>query len=110
MRRAAEGGTRRREKRCDQTGKCQEWEPGEQEEVVERGQLEIAGQAGPGFPGPAGSCHAQHDFLDGGAPLIDHHPAVVQRVARLGRVLPRSTSELGFEGFFLLSSVPMQDL
>ena len=47
---------------------CQEWDPGEQEEVVERDQPEvvIAGQAGPGFPGLAGFCHAQHGFLGGG--------------------------------------------
>ena len=56
---------RRRETRYDQTGRCREWEPGEQEEVVERGQPEvgIAGQVGPGFLGLAGSCHIQHDFL-----------------------------------------------
>ena len=78
---------RRRGKRCDQTGKCQEWEPGEQEEVVERSQPEvgIAGQAGPGFPGLADSCHAQHDFLGDDDLLVDHHPVVVRRVARLAR-------------------------
>ena len=65
--------------RCDQTGSCQEWEPGEQEEVVERGQpeVEVAGQVRLGFPGPAGSCHTQHDFLGGNVLLIDHHPVVV---------------------------------
>ena len=63
------------------------WEPGEQEEAVERGQLEVvlAGQAGPGFPGLAGSCHAQRGFLGGDVLLIDHHPVVVRRVAHSAR-------------------------
>ena len=78
---------RRRGTRCDRTGRCQEWEPGEQEEVVERGQPEIgaAGQAGPGSPGLAGSYRVLHDFLGGGDLLIDHHPVVVQKVAHLAR-------------------------
>ena len=85
--RAAEEGARQWGMQCDQTGMCREWEPGEQEEVVERGQPEvgIAGQAGPGFPGLAGSCHTQHDFLGGDVLLVDHHPVVVRRVARLAR-------------------------
>ena len=85
--RAVEEGRRRRGMRCDQTGKCQEWEPGEQEEAVERDQpeVEIAGQAGPGFPGLAGSCHAQRGFLSSDDLLVDHHPVVVRRVARLAR-------------------------
>ena len=64
---------------------CREWELGEQEEVVERGQLEVgfAEQAGPGFPGLAGFCHVQHNFLSGDDPLVDHHPVVVRRVACL---------------------------
>ena len=47
--------------------------------MVEKGQpeAEIAGQAGPGFPGLAGSCHAQRGFLGGGDLLVDHHPVVV---------------------------------
>ena len=71
---------------CDQTGKCQGWELGEQEEV-EKGQPEVgtAGQAGPGFPGLAGSCLAQCGFLNGSDHLIDHHPVVVRRVACLAR-------------------------
>ena len=87
MRRAAEEGTRRWATQCDQTGRCQEWEPEEQEEVAERGQPEvgIAGQAGPGFPGLAGSCHAQLEFLGGDDLLIVHHPVVVRRVAHLAR-------------------------
>ena len=85
---AAEEGTRRRGMRCDQTGRSQEWELGEQEEVVGKGQPEvgIAERAGPGFPDPAGSCRAQRGFLGGDDLLVDHHPVVVQRVARLGRV------------------------
>ena len=81
--RAAEEGTRRRETQYDQTGMCREWEPGEQEEAVEKGQPEVgsAGQAGPGFPGLAGSCHAQRDSLSGDDLLVDHHPVVVRRVA-----------------------------
>ena len=79
MMRAAEEGTRQWGTRCDRTGMCQEWEPGEQEEAVERDQPEvgIAGQAGPGFPGLAGSCHAQRDFLGDDDLLVDHHPVVV---------------------------------
>ena len=77
---------RRRGKRCDQTGTYQEWEPGEREEVVEvQPEVVIAGQVGPGFPGLAGSCHTQHDFLGGDVLLVDHHPVVVRRVARLAR-------------------------
>ena len=84
MMKAAEVGARRRGTRCDRTGRCREWEPGEQEAVV-RGQPEvgIAGQVGPGFPGLAGSYHAQHGFLGSDDPLIDHHPVVVRRVAHL---------------------------
>ena len=76
---AAEEGTRQRGTRYDQTGRCQEWEPGEQEEVAEMGQLEvgIAGQAGPGFLGLAGFCHAQRDFLGGDDLPVDHHPVVI---------------------------------
>ena len=83
--RAAEEGMRRRGTRCDQTGRCQEWEPGEQEGAVERGQPEvgIAGQAGPGFPGLAGFCHTQHGFLGDDDLLVDRHPVVVRRVAHL---------------------------
>ena len=71
--------------RYDQTGRCQEWEPGEQEEAVERDQPEVgtAERAGPGFLGLAGSCHAQRSFLDGGDLLVDCHPVVVRRVAHL---------------------------
>ena len=78
---------RRRGTRCDQTGMCQEWELGEQEEVVERDQPEVgtAGQAGPGFPGLAGSCHAQRGFLGDDNLLVDHHPVVARRVAHLVR-------------------------
>ena len=62
---------------------CREWEPGEQEEVVERGQPEVgtAGQVGPGFLGPAGSYRVPHDFLGGDDLLVDLHPVVVRRVA-----------------------------
>ena len=65
--------------RCDQIGRCQEWEPGEQEEAVEKGQPEvvIAGRAEPGFPGLAGFCHIQHDSLSGNDHLVDYHPVVV---------------------------------
>ena len=87
MMRAAEEGVRQRGMRCDQTGRCQEWEPGEQEETVGKDQpeVEIAGQAGPGFLGPADSCHAQCGFLSDDGLLIDHHPVVVRRVAHLVR-------------------------
>ena len=63
------------------------WEPGEQEEAVERDQLEagIAGQAGPGFPSFAGFCHAQRGFLSSGDLLVDHHPVVVRRAAHSAR-------------------------
>ena len=56
-----------------------------QEEVVGKGHFEVAivGQAGPGFPGLAGSCHAQHDSLSDDNHLVDRHPVVVQRVAHL---------------------------
>ena len=83
--RVAEEGTRRRVKRCGQTGRCQEWEPGEQEEVVERDRPEVgtAGQVGPGFPGLAGSCRVRHGSLSGSDLLVDHHPVVVRRVAHL---------------------------
>ena len=72
--------------RCDQIGRYQEWEPGEQEEVVEKDQpeVEIAGRAGPGFPGLAGFYHAQHGSLSDDG-LVDHHPVVVRRVAHLVR-------------------------
>ena len=82
--RAVEEGSRQRATRYDRTGRCQEWELGEQEEAVERDRPEvgIAGQAGPGFPDLADFCHAQHDFLGGGDLLIDRHPVVVRRVAR----------------------------
>ena len=103
---------RRRGTRCDQTGMCQEWEPGEQEEVVERDQPEVGTveQVGPGFLGLAGSCRVQRDFLGDDDLLVDHHPVVVRRVAHLGRVLPRSVFELGSEGPWFPSFVPMQDL
>ena len=83
MKRAAEEGARRQEMRCDQIGRCREWEPGEQEEAVERGQPEVGtvGQAGPGFPGLAGFCLVQHGFLSGDDLPVDHHPVVVRRVA-----------------------------
>ena len=84
MTRAAEEGARRQGTRCDQTGKCRGWEPEEQEEIG-KGQPEVAivGQAGPGFLGLAGFCHAQHNSLGDGDLLIDHHPVVVRRVAHL---------------------------
>ena len=81
--RVAKEGMRRRGTRCDQTGMCREWEPGEQEEAVEKGQPEVAGQAGPGFPGLAGSCLVQRGFLGDNDHLVDHHPVDVQRVAHL---------------------------
>ena len=83
MKRAAEEGVRQWGMRCDRTGRCQEWEPGEQEEAVGKVQPEVetAGQAGPGFPGLAGFCHAQRGFLSDDGLLIDHHPVVVRRVA-----------------------------
>ena len=64
--------------RCDQIGRCQEWELGEQEEV-ERGQpeVEIAEWVGPGYPGPAGFGLIQCGFLHNVDPLIVHHPVVV---------------------------------
>ena len=73
--------------RCDQTGRCQEWEPGEQEEEVERGQPEvgIAERAGPGYLGLAGFYHTQRDSLSGDDRLVVHHPVVVRRVACLAR-------------------------
>ena len=85
MTKAAEVGTRRRGMQCDQIGTYQEWEPGEQEEVVGRGQPEVVavGRAGPGFLGLAGFCHVQHGFLSDDDLLVDHHPVVVRRVARL---------------------------
>ena len=81
--RVAEEGTRRRGTRYDQIGKCQEWELGEPGEVAERDQPEVvfAGQAGLGFPGPAGSCRAQHDCLSDDDLPVGHHPVVVRRVA-----------------------------
>ena len=68
------------------TGRCQESEPGEQEEV-ERDQLEAGtvGWAGPGFLGLAGCDLIRHNCLCGVDLLADHHPVVVQRVARLVR-------------------------
>ena len=85
--RAAKEGTRRRGKRYDQTGKCQEWEPGEQEEVVGKDQPEVAtaGRAGPGFPDLAGFCLVQRDSLGDDVLLVDHHPVDVRRVARWAR-------------------------
>ena len=85
--RAAEEGTRRRVTQCDQTGTYQEWEPGEQEEVLGRDRPEVAtaGQAGPGFPGLAGSCHVQRGSLGDDDLPVDCHPVVVRRVARLAR-------------------------
>ena len=79
MMRVAEEGTRRRVMQCDQTGMCQEWGPGEQEEAVERDRPEvgIAGQARPGFLGLAGVCHVQRDFLGDDNLPVDHHPVVV---------------------------------
>ena len=84
---AAEEGARRRGTRYDRTGRCQGWEPGEQEEVVERGQLgvETAGQVGPGFPGLVGFCHAHRSFLSDDDLLVDHHPVVARRVAHSAR-------------------------
>ena len=81
---AAEEGKRRRGMRCDQTGRCQEWEPGEQEEV-ERGQPEagIVGRAGPGFLGLADCGLVHHGFPFVVNLLVDHHPVAVRRVAHL---------------------------
>ena len=83
--RAAKEGMRQWGMQCDQTGRCQEWELGEQEKLVGKGQLEVVTveRAGPGFPGLAGSCHAQHNSLGGDDHLVDHHPVVVRRVACL---------------------------
>ena len=83
---AVEGETRQWGTRCDRTGMCREWELGEQEGVV-RGQPEVgtAGWAGPDCSGLAGFGLAQHGFLCDVNLLVDHHPAVVRRVARSAR-------------------------
>ena len=59
------------------TGRCQESEPGEQEEV-ERDQLEAGtvGWAGPGFPGFAGFGLVQHISLLGINLLVDRKSVV----------------------------------
>ena len=81
---AAEEGKKRREMRCDQTGRCQEWEPGEQEEVEkDQPEVGIAERAGPGFPAPAGFGLTLRGFLCGISHLVGHHPVVVRRVAHL---------------------------
>ena len=83
---AAEVETRRQGTQYARTGRYQEWEPGEQEEV-ERDQLEaeLAERVGPGFPGLAGFYLAQRGFLYNINLLVGHHPAVAQRVARSAR-------------------------
>ena len=71
------------------TGRCQELEWGEQEQV-ERVQLEAetVGWAGPDCQGLAGYSLVLHSSLSGVNHLIDHHPVVAQRVAHLGHILP----------------------
>ena len=77
---------RRQGTQCDQTGRCREWELGEQEEVG-KGQPEVAivEWAGPGFLGLAGFCLTQCGFLCNVGLLTVHHPVVVQRVAHSAR-------------------------
>ena len=81
---AAEEGTRQRGMRCAQTGRCQGLEPGGQEEAERDWPgAGSVGRAGPGFLDPAGSGLVHHGSLFSVNHLIDHHPAVAQRVARL---------------------------
>ena len=85
--RAAEEGAKRRGTQCDQIGRYQEWELGEQEEAVERDRPEagFVGRAGPGFLDLAGFGLVHHSFLFSIDHPVDHHPVVVQRVAHLAR-------------------------
>ena len=107
---AAEEGMRQRGTQYGQTGRCQEWGPGEQEEVErDRPVAEVVGRAGPGFPGLAGFGLIQRGSLCDVDLLVDRHPVVVRRVAHLACTLQRSAFELGFKGLFLLFSVPRQD-
>ena len=80
----AELGRRQQEMRCAQTGRCQGLEPGEQEEV-ERDQpgAGFVGRVGPGLLDLAGYGLVHHGSLFGVDHLVDHHPVVVRRVARL---------------------------
>ena len=84
MMRAAEEGTRRQGTRCDQTGRCREWEPGEQEEVgKDQPEVGAAERVGPGWLGLAGYDLTQCGFLCGVDHPIVHHPVAVQRVVHL---------------------------